>query len=86
VGACRRLRDIIWRCEILQPVSPYELPIGEVVITGEYAVLRSSRRKKHAFGLYLRHQGVRIKRLVPDVVSFAWGGSWTNMRRCTSTD
>jgi hypothetical protein len=71
VRACRRLRDIIWRCEILQPVSPYELPIGEVVITGEYAVLRSSRRKKHAFGLYLRHQGVRIKRLVPDVVSFA---------------
>jgi hypothetical protein len=34
-------------------------------------VLRSSRRKKHAFALYLRHQGVRLKRLVPDVTSFA---------------
>ena len=71
VRACRRLRDIIWRCEILQPVSPYTLPIGDILITGEYAVLRSSRRKKHAFALYLRYQGVRIKRLVPDIVSFA---------------
>jgi len=69
--ACRRLRDILWRCDILQPPSAYTLPIGGVVITGRYAVLRSSRRKKHAFALYLRYQGVRLKRLVPDVVSFA---------------
>ena len=69
--ACRRLRDILWRCEILQSSSPYALPIGGVVITGEYAVLRSSRRKKHAFALYLRDHGVRIKPLIPDVVSFA---------------
>lgn len=71
VRACRRLRDIMWRCEIIEPVASYTLPIGGVLITGGYAVLRSSRRKKHAFALYLRHQGVRIKRLVPDIVSFA---------------
>jgi len=70
IRACRRLRDVIWRCEILQPVTPYALPIGDVMITGEYAVLRSLRRKKHAFALYLRHGGVKIKRLVPDIVSF----------------
>jgi len=70
VRACRRLRDILYRCEILQPPSAYTLQIGGVAITGEYAVLRSSRRKKHAFALYLRYQGVRLKRLVPDVVSF----------------
>jgi hypothetical protein len=79
--ACRRLRDIIWRCQILQPVTGYTLPVGNAVITGEFAVLRSSRRKKHAFALYLRHEGVRIKRLVPDVVSFArrleLGNRWT---------
>ena len=69
--ACRRLRDIFWRCEILQPASSYRLPIGDMVITGEYAVLRSSRRKRHAFALYLRYQGVKLKRLVPDIVSFA---------------
>jgi len=71
IRACRRLRDIVWRCEVLQPLSPYTLAIGGVRITGEYAVLHSSRRKKHAFGLYLRHLGVRIKPLLPDVVSFA---------------
>jgi len=69
--ACRRLRDLIWRCEVLQPVSPYTLAVGDVRITGEYAVLRSSRKKKHAFALYLRHQGIRSKPLRPDVVSFA---------------
>jgi hypothetical protein len=71
IRACRRLRDIIWRCEILQPVTPYRLAIGDVVITGEYAVLCFPRRKKHAFALYLRHGGVKIRPLVPDVVSFA---------------
>ena len=71
VRACRRLRDIVFRCEILQGVTPYELPAGNLIITGEYAVLRSSRRKKHAFALYLRRAGVKIKRLVPNLVSFA---------------
>jgi hypothetical protein len=71
IRACRRLRDIIWRCEILQPVTPYTLAIGDVVITGEYAVLCYPRRKKHAFALYLRYGGVKIRPLVPDVVSFA---------------
>jgi hypothetical protein len=79
--ACRRLRDIIWRCEILRPVTPYQFPIGEVLITGEYAVLRCSRRKKHAFALYLREGGVKLKPLVPDIVSFArrldLGDRWT---------
>ena len=79
--ACRRIRDIVFRCEVLQPLSPYALPIGDAVITGEYAVLRSSRRRNHAFALYLRHKGIRIKRLVPDVVSFArrldLGNRWT---------
>jgi hypothetical protein len=71
VKACRLLRDIFWRCETLQPVSPYTLAIGGIVITGQYAILRSSRRKKHAFALYLRYQGMKMKPLVPDVVSFA---------------
>lgn len=71
IRACHRLRDIVWRCQVLQPVSPYRLTVGGVLITGEYAVLRSSRRHKHAFVLYLRHEGVRMKPLVPDVVSFA---------------
>jgi len=82
VRACRRLRDIIFRCEVLQPISPYELPIGDAVITGEYAVLRSSRRRNHAFAVYLRHKGLRIKPLVPDIVSFArrldLGNRWTD--------
>src|ERR1700678_72027 len=68
---CRRLRDVIWRSEILQPVTPYALLIGGVVITGEYAVLRPSRLKKHAFALYLRHGGMKMRPLIPDVVSFA---------------
>jgi hypothetical protein len=71
ITVCRRLRDIIWRCEILQPVTPYSLAIGDVVITGEYAVLCYPRRKKHAFALYLRDGGVKIRPLIPDVVSFA---------------
>jgi hypothetical protein len=69
--ACYRLRDVFWRCEILQPVLPYELSVGGMVLTGEYAVLRSSRYKKHAFALYLRQGGVKKMPLVPDVVSFA---------------
>jgi hypothetical protein len=52
-------------------VTPYALAIGDVVITGEYAVLRSSRPKKHAFALYLRHGGLKIRPLVQDIVSFA---------------
>jgi len=72
IHACFRLREILWRCEILQPVTPYTLHIHpQAVLTGEYAVLRSSRRKKHAVALYLRYQGVKIRPLVPDVVSFA---------------
>src|ERR1035438_6887854 len=86
--ACRRIRDIVFRCEVLQPLSPYALPIGDAVITGEYAVLRSSRRRNHAFALYLRHKGSRIKRLVPDVVSFArrldLGNRWTRSEEHTS--
>jgi hypothetical protein len=70
IRACRRLSDLVWRCEVLQLVSPYALSIGEAVITGEYAVLRSSRKKRHAFALYLRHGGVKSKPLVPDTVSF----------------
>ena len=57
IRACRRLRDIVWRCEVLQPLSPYTLAIGDVQVAGEYAVLRSSRRKKHAFALYLAASG-----------------------------
>jgi hypothetical protein len=75
---CRRLRDIIWRCEILQPVSRYELPISGTVITGEYAVLRSSRRKRHAFALYLRYGGLKIRPVIPDVISFVRAVDVTN--------
>jgi hypothetical protein len=71
VHACWRLRELIWRREILQPVSRYELTIGDVVITGEYAVLRSSRPKTTAQILYLREGGVKIRPVIPDVVSFA---------------
>ena len=67
---CWRLRELIWGREILQLVSPYELTIGEVVITGEYAVLRS-KRKKAAQVLYLREGGVKIRPVIPDIVSFA---------------
>lgn len=81
IRACHRLRDVVWRCQVLQPVSPYRLTVGGVLITGEYAVLRSSRRHKHAFVLYLRHQGIRIKPLLPDVISFA---RWLDLaNRCT---
>jgi hypothetical protein len=76
VRSCRRLRDIIWRCEVLQTLSPYALPIGDAVITGEYAVLRSSRRKNHAFALYLRYKGIRIKRL--GRTSSRLPGAWTS--------
>lgn len=69
--ACRRLRDLIWRCEILQPVCRYELPVDGVVITGEYAVLRSSRRKSHAFVPYLRYKGLKIRPVIPEIVTFA---------------
>ena len=68
VRACRRLRDLIWRCEILQPVSRYELAVDGIVITGEYAVLRSSRRRNHAFVPYLRYNlDTHLERLLgPD--------------------
>jgi hypothetical protein len=75
--ACSRLRDLLWRHEILQPLSRYELPIGGVAITGEYMVLRSPRRKKHAYVPYLRYQGVKIRPVIPDVVSFA---RWVDAR------
>ena len=68
---CCRLRDVLWRCEILEPVTSYQLQVGGMVLTGEYAVLRSSRRKNHGFALYLRHDGIKLRPLVPDVVSFA---------------
>ena len=69
--ACSRLRDILWQREILDPVSRYELCVKDVVITGEYAVLWSSRRKRQADVLYLRYGGVKIRPLIPDIVSFA---------------
>ena len=71
VQAVARLRDVIWKSEILEPVLPYELPVDDLVITGRYAVLRSSRRKRQAFVLYLREGGVKLRPLVPDMVSFA---------------
>jgi hypothetical protein len=71
VRICRRLRDVIWRNEIIQPVKPYELAVGNIVITGEYAVFGYARPKQNGFALYLRDQGVRLKPLVPDIVSFA---------------
>jgi hypothetical protein len=47
------------------------LTIDGIGITGEYAVVRSSRRKRQAFVLYLRYRGVKIRPLTPDIVSFA---------------
>lgn len=69
--ACWRLREIIWSREILQPVLPYRLTVDDIAITGAYAVLRSSRRKRHAYVLYLREGGVKRRPLIPDVISFA---------------
>jgi len=71
VRACTRLRDLIWTHEILQPVSRYELTVDGIVITGEYAVLCSSRRKTHAFIPYLRYKGLKIRPVIPDIVTFA---------------
>jgi hypothetical protein len=71
VHVCWRLRELIWKREILQPVSRYELPIGDIAITGEYAVLRSARPKTNAQILYLREGGVTIRPVIPDVISFA---------------
>ena len=71
VRACSRLREIIWKSEILRPVSPYELTIDGTGITGEYAVLRSSHRKRQASVLYLRYGGIKIRPIIPDIVSFA---------------
>jgi len=78
VRVCRLLRDILSRCETLQPVERYDLPIGGVMITGEYAIFRSSRRKRQAFALYLRHGGLKVRPLIPDVVSFARFVDFTN--------
>lgn len=69
--ACWRIREVIWSREILQPMLPYKLTINGITITGEYAILRSSRRKRHAYVLYLRDAGVRRRPLVPDVLSCA---------------
>ena len=69
--ACHRLRLLLCRCEILQPVSPYELVVDGIGITGEYTVLRSSHHKRQADVLYLRYGGVKIRPVIPDVVSFA---------------
>ena len=71
VRACARLRDLLWSHEILQRVLPYQLSLNGVVISGEYTVLRSSRRKNHVFVPYLRYGGVKLRPLVPDIVSFA---------------
>ena len=69
--ACCRLRDLIWPREVLQPVRPYKLIVDGVTITGQYAVLRSARRRKHAQIIYLRHSGERRRPLIPDTLSTA---------------
>ncbi len=71
VRACARLRSLLWPHEILQPLAQYELLVDGVAITGEYAVLRSSRRKLEAFIPYLRHGGVKLRPVIPDVVTYA---------------
>ncbi len=71
VRTCRRLRDLLWTHEILQPLAQYELPVDGVTITGEYAVLRSSRRKLEAFIPYLRHEGLKLRPVIPDLVTYA---------------
>jgi hypothetical protein len=69
--ACFRIRDLLWTHEILQPVSRYELIVDGITIVGEYAALCSSRRKNHGFIPYLRHKGLRIRPVIPDIVTFA---------------
>ena len=60
----------MYRYEIVIPVTPYDLCLGPVTISGEYAIVRG-RRKDHALVLYL-HNDVRTVRPVrPDIVSFA---------------
>jgi hypothetical protein len=71
VRACARLRDLLWTHEILQPLARYELLVDGVAITGEYAVLLSSRRNNEAFIPYLRHEGVKLRPVIPDVVTYA---------------
>jgi len=81
VLACSRVRDLIRRCEVLQPVSPYALSLDGITITGEYAVLRSRRRKIKTFIPYahrafqlrvgdFRWELVRPRQVIPDMVTF----------------
>jgi hypothetical protein len=52
--------------------------VVHLTITGEYAVLRSSRRKRQGLVLYLRYGGLFFRPLVPDIVSFARGADAFN--------
>jgi len=69
VRACSCVRNLIWRCEILQNVSPYALLVDGMTISGEYAVLYSPRRKIKTFIPYFRYD--HLKPVIPDIVTFA---------------
>jgi hypothetical protein len=81
LAVCRRLRDILLRYEIQQPVTKYILNLGRATISGEYAVVVDSKRRKDGlFVLRWRHKAERVARQLiqsVDVVNYA---RWLHLR------
>jgi hypothetical protein len=55
VLACSCVRNLIRRCESVQPVSPYTLPVDGITMSGEHAVLHAPRRKMETFIPYFQY-------------------------------
>lgn len=49
-----RLHDLFGRYKVLQPITPYRLNVEQLIISGEYAVLRRTNRKSEVSVLRLR--------------------------------
>jgi hypothetical protein len=81
LAICRRLRDILCRFEIQQPVTKYVLNLGRATISGEYAVMSDKKRRKDGlFVVRWRHKSERVNRQLihaVDVVNYA---RWLHLR------
>lgn len=84
----RRIRDLLSRFIIRQPVTKYVLNLGRAAISGEYAVVSDESRGRRFPGVFvvrLRHRYERFERSPvpqrPDVVNYA---RWLNLRNMES--
>lgn len=65
-----RLHELISRYRILQPVTPYQLHLGDVVIAGQYAVVQRVETKNEAAVLRIRNFNDELHSR-PDIINYA---------------